>query len=344
MFTDAESSVRLDQIREIQEADIVNLHWVAGAMDYTNAAVALKNTPVVWTLHDMNPFTGGCHYAGGCLKYKTSCGACPQLGSDNTNDLSQQIWKQKLEAYKNLNIHIVALSRWLAGCARESALFSRFPVHLIPNGFPLHIFKPYSKREIRKALNIPESAKVILFGADAVANERKGFRYLLAALNRLSLKEGQDAVILTFGRFPENVKISSKYPIRNMGLIGDETQIAAIYSVADLFVLPSFEDNLPNTVIEAMACGVPVVGFNIGGMPDMIAHKKTGYLARPGDIDGLVEGIKWIISSYDKGVNFSDQCRKKVENEYAPEIQAKAYHALYNQILKTHSQEDISSK
>ncbi|QTA87917.1 glycosyltransferase family 4 protein [Desulfonema magnum] len=333
MFTDAESSVRLDHIREIQEADIINLHWVAGAMDYSNAGLALMGKPIVWTLHDMNPFTGGCHYTGNCLKYKTSCGACPQLGSDITDDLSYHTWNHKLNAYSDLNIHIVALSRWLAGCAKESALFSRFPIDLIPNGFPLDIFKPYPKTQIRKASNVSETAKLILFGADSVVNQRKGLAYLLEALNRFPLKSGHEYILVTFGNFPQGANITSKYQVLNTGQIADENQLALVYSAADLFVLPSLEDNLPNTVVEAMACGLPIVGFDIGGMPDMVEHGKTGYLAKPRDIAGLAEGINWVISSYDNGVNFSERCREKAEKEYAPDVQAKAYNELYNRIL-----------
>jgi len=337
MFTDAESSVRLDLIREIQEADIVNLHWIAGAMDHSNAALALKNKPVVWTLHDMNPFTGGCHYAGDCLKYKTSCGACPQLGSDNTDDLSQQVWKQKSTAYQNLKINVVTPSRWLGRCASESALFSRFSVNVIPYGFPLDIFKPYPKTQIRKSSNVSETAKLILFGADSVINQRKGFAYLLEALNRFPLKSGHEYILVTFGSLPQGANIPSKYQVLNTGQISDENQLALIYSAADLFVLPSLEDNLPNTVVEAMACGLPVVGFDIGGMPDMVEHKKTGYLAKPRDIAGLAEGINWIISSYENGVNFSERCREKAEQNYAHDIQAKAYNHLYQRLLQEHS-------
>jgi GT2 family glycosyltransferase/glycosyltransferase involved in cell wall biosynthesis/Flp pilus assembly protein TadD/predicted SAM-dependent methyltransferase len=346
IFTDAESDIRIDLVQEIRDADIINLHWVAGEIDFPGASIALGNKPVVWTLHDMNPFTGGCHYAGDCLNYKTSCGACPQLGSDTENDLSNHVWKQKYDVYKTLSINIVTPSRWLGKCAAESKLFSPFPVTLIPYGFPIDIFMPYPKAEIRKQLNIPESAKVILFGADSVVNARKGFIYLLEALNRHSLKSTQDSVILTFGSFPEGVKFSSRYPVYNLGRIADENQLAMAYSAADVFVIPSLEDNLPNTVLEAMACGVPVVGFNIGGVPDMVDHKKTGFLVRPRDIAGLIEGIDWVISSSDSGTDFSEQCRKKVEKGYALEVQAKAYCELYSGILQDYLplEEEIRTK
>lgn len=333
VFTDAVTDVRLDRVREMQEADIINLHWVAGTVDWPSAPLAIGGKPIVWTLHDMNPFTGGCHYAGECKKYLEDCGACPQLGSNVAEDLSHKVWEQKCKAYQDLNINVVTPSRWLGKCASESKLFSRFPVQVIPYGFPLDTFRPHPKAEIHKALKIPDSVKVILFGAHSVLNERKGFRYLLEALNKIPLKSGHDITILTFGSLPKDIKIPSKYSVVNLGLIADEKQLAMAYSVADVFVLPSLEDNLPNTVIEAMACGVPVVGFDIGGMPDMIEHKKIGYLAKPKDIKGLSEGIDWAISSADNGMDFLKECRAKVEKEYALDVQADMYRDLYQRIM-----------
>jgi len=332
-FTDSVSDARLDRVQEIQEADIINLHWVAGAVDWPRAPLAIGGKLMVWTLHDMNPFTGGCHYAGDCKKYMEGCGACPQLGSSVHDDLSHKVWEQKCEAYQDLNINVVTPSRWLGKCASESKLFSRFPAQIIPYGFPLDTFRPYPKAEIHRALKIPDSVKIILFGADFVVNERKGFGYLLEALNKIPLKSGHDIAILTFGALPGDIKIPSKYSVVNLGSIADEKQLAMAYSVADVFVLPSLEDNLPNTVIEAMACGVPVVGFDIGGMPDMIEHKKTGYLVEPKDIKGLIEGIDWVISSADNGVDFLKECRGKAEKEYALDVQANAYRELYERIM-----------
>ncbi len=342
IFTDAETDIRLDLAQEVRDADIVHLHWVAGEMDYSTAPVALGNKPIVWTLHDMNPFTGGCHYAGDCLKYKTSCKACPQLGSSDENDLAHHIWKQKFDAYKFMDINIVTPSRWLGKCASESTLFSKFPITVIPYGFPLGVFKPYPKTGIRKILNIPESADVILFGAESVVNTRKGFRYLLDALNKITLKSRHEIIIVTFGHLPEGVKVTSRYPVYSLGPIEAEKQLAMVYSTADVFVIPSLEDNLPNTVVEAMACGVPVVGFDIGGVSDMVEHKKTGYLAKPKDIGDIIEGIDWVISSRDRCSQLSRYCREKVERVYALEVQAKTYNNLYSQILHDHL--DIQTK
>jgi GT2 family glycosyltransferase/Flp pilus assembly protein TadD/glycosyltransferase involved in cell wall biosynthesis len=333
MFTDALSDIQLEQIQEIRDAEIINLHWVAGILDYPAAPLALKDKKIVWTLHDMNPFTGGCHYSGDCEKYKENCGGCPQLGSLNGEDLSRQIWAQKYYAFQNLDLNIVTPSKWLASCASESSLLSGFPVNVIPYGFPLDTFRPYPKSEIRKSLNIPENAKVILFGADSIVNARKGFVYLLEALKRLPPNKENAAVVLTFGNFPQDLQINTDHQIYNLGSLTDENQIALAYSAADVFVIPSLEDNLPNTVVEAMACGVPVVGFKIGGIPDMIEHKKNGFLAKPMDIDSLLEGIEWTLSACDRNADISSLCRETSEDKFALEIQAKTYKELYDSLL-----------
>jgi len=334
MFTDALSNIQLEQVQEIRDADIINLHWVAGALDYPTAPLALRDKKIVWTLHDMNPFTGGCHYSGDCEKYKECCGACPQLGSNIEEDLARQNWNQKYYAFQNLDLNIVTPSKWLANCVSQSSLLSKFPVTVTPYGFPLDIFRPYPKNDIRKSLNIPENAKVILFGADSIVNARKGFVYLLEALKRLKPNKEHTTVVLTFGDFPQGLQINTDHPIYNLGSLTDENQVALAYSAADVFVIPSLEDNLPNTVVEAMACGVPVVGFKIGGIPDMIEHRKNGFLARPTDIDSLLEGIEWALSASDRGAAISSLCRKTSENKYALEIQAKTYKALYDSLLK----------
>jgi len=338
VFTDAVSDVNLESIEEIQQADIINLHWVAGLMDFSSMPRALKGKPIVWTIHDMNPFTGGCHYAGECDHYQTSCLMCPQLGSNETNTFVPQIWKQKFEAYQNLPIHVVSPTRWLRQCAAGSALFRRCPVTRIANGFPLDVFKPYPKKEVRKALNIPETANVLLFGACSVTDERKGFDYLLKALEHPSLaNEQKNLVLALFGDLPKHTKITSKYPVFSYGSIEKENHLAMLYSIADAYLIPSIEDNLPNTAIEALACGVPVIGFRIGGIPDIVEHMKTGYLAEPKDIEGLVKGIQWIFAPSTMSADLAKQCRQKAINDYSMATQAEAYISLYNGILESES-------
>ena len=330
IFSDDYSEIALECMRQIREADIVNLHWVAGLLNCLNAPLALKGKKVVWTMHDMNPVTGGCHYAGECTGYLRSCGSCPMLGSASEDDISRATWHLKNYAYRKLDLHPVSPSRWLAGVARESALLSPFQARVIPNGFPVDVFTPSARRdEVRAGYGVPPGAKVVLFGAESLLTERKGFVYLLQALKSMGT-EGM--VFAFFGKLPEEVQLSLNLPLINLGFVQDESTLAALYSMADLFVIPSIEDNLPNTVVEAMLCGVPVVGFDIGGIPDMVEHKRTGYLVPPRDVAALVDGINWCLFHPD-AAGMGARCREKAVASYSLEVQAASYSALYRELL-----------
>ena len=333
MFTDTRAACRLAHVREIAAADIVHLHWVAGLVDPAALGTVIGRKPVVWTLHDMNPFTGGCHYAGDCRRYTQACGACPQLGSRAADDLSRQVWQAKAEAYKHLNLAIVTPSRWLADCAARSTLLGDRPIHVIPNGFPLDVFKPGDAGPLRRKLDIPEKARVVLFGADSVLNRRKGFRYLLAALRQLAAKENERELVLAcFGHLPADAAIQAPCRLVHLGNLADENHLALAYAAADVFVLPSLEDNLPNTVIEALACGLPVVAFKSGGIPEMIDHKKTGYLVDTRHPDELARGIAWVLDSETMAHAAADRCREKAVACYELKASAADYNRLYQQV------------
>jgi len=336
IFTTLDSEVDLTAVDEILSANIINLHWVAGMLDYSKIKNLLKNKTVVWTLHDMNAFTGGCHYTSGCDKFIDKCGACPQLGSKDQNDISRQIWQKKADLYSGLNIKIVTPSNWLKDEAKKSSLFSRFSVSVIPYGFPLNTYFPYPKKLVRQNLGIPEDAKVILFGAIS-GTKRKGFEYLVKALNIINTEKNNEKIILgIFGNFfPDNKNIGN-FDTKYFGMIEDEEVLAMLYSMADVFIIPSLEDNLPNVVIEAMACGIPVAGFDIGGIPDMITHKVDGYIAREINPESLAEGIRWCLNA-DANL-IKETVIKKVQEKFGLNKQAENYKKLYLNLLQGKSQ------
>lgn len=334
IFTDTWSAIRVSQIPEIAEADIINFHWIAGTVDVFKELDFLRTKKIVWTLHDMNPFTGGCHYAAGCSKYEQSCGSCPQLGSQDPDDLSRHIWTRKKAAYRQLDITIVALSQWLADCVKKSSLFSPFPVHVIPNGVPTDIFKPHPQAQIRESLHIPQDAFVVLFGADSLTNSRKGFAYLLQVLTQLASQAKNHALCLaTFGQNGEAAVHHLGLPIFAFDYVENESELALIYSLADVTVLPSLEDNLPNIVLESLACGTPVVGFDVGGIPDMVTHLVNGYLAPVADAKGLVQGINWVMEQKQADSPIRIKCRETVLTRYNLLLQARSYQELYEEIM-----------
>ncbi len=333
LFSDARSGVRLNPCRQLHDADVIHFHWIDGMIDFNHVAELFPNKPIVWTLHDMNAFTGGCHYSLGCPRYTTQCGACPQLGSSDENDFSREVWMDKHGVYPRLNLHPVTPSRWLAERARESRLLSSHEVRVIPNGIPLDLYQPGDKNELRTRFNTPQDVKLVLFGA-AHDTDRKGYRYFLEAMQQLRCDS--KLILLTFGTVPAEHTTPLPHPLINLGNVAEEPRLAMIYALADVFVIPSLEDNLPNTVIESLACGTPVAGFRTGGIPDMVEDRVHGALAEPRDVQGLVDSILWCLN-HPQPAELRRACRSKAESFYSLEKQAHAFRDLYSEILSKHS-------
>ncbi len=317
------------------EPDVVNLHWInAGYLQIET--LAKLNKPLVWTLHDMWAFTGGCHYNQECDKYTASCGACPQLGSKRDWDLSRWVWQRKAKAWKHLNLTIVTPSSWLAKCASSSSLFKDLRVEIIPYGLDTEKYRPIERQVARELLRLPQDKQLVLFGSlKATSDKRKGFHLLQPALQELSQTGWQDKLeLVIFGASrPENPP-ELGFKTHYLGTLSDDLSLSLVYSAADVFVLPSLEDNLPNTVMEAISCGTPCVAFKIGGMPDMIEHEQNGYLAEPYQIDDLVQGIIWTLENEERHQKLSHRAREKAEREFALEIQARRYLSLFTKILE----------
>lgn len=333
LFTDDRCQHGSDPVRQLPKGDLVNLHWVAGTVDYPAffRTVPLER-PVVWTLHDMNAFTGGCHYDMGCGKYATQCGACPQLGSGKQHDLANAIWQRKRHLFAGVapaTLRFVAPSRWLANEAKRSLLGELFQVQVIPYGIDLGVFRPVDRLEARQRLRIDSNAKVVLFVAEDTGNRRKGYSLLAAALGQLESCPGVQFVTIGQGR----PAAPGGIPTLNLGSFDDDSRLALVYSAADLFVVPSIQDNLPNTVLESIACGTPVVGFNVGGIPDMVRPGLTGELAPAGDIEALAQLIGGLLRDEARRSGMSAQCRAIAEREFDLLQQARTYANLYQELL-----------
>lgn len=309
-----------------READIINLHWVAGFLDF-ESFFKINTKPVIWTLHDMNPFTGGEHYveknyginANG-VPIKRAIPKAELIYSKNNLDLKISV----LSNFKNLTI--VSPSEWLQEEAEISLLFKNRKVHVIPYGMNVELFNIKNLKFSRELFDIPSNKKVILFAADSIHNNRKGFIYLKRALE---LMKNEDVVLCSIGRGKPN--LNSTIKAIHLGHISDERIISAVYSLADVFVIPSLMDNLPNTVLESLLCGTPVIGFPIGGIPDMIEDGKNGLLTH----ELSVESLKCTIESFlNQKVSWSrEEIRKQAVLKYDQSIQAKKYIELYSSIL-----------
>ncbi|MBT4444978.1 MAG: glycosyltransferase [Waddliaceae bacterium] len=317
-------------IEDIKECDVVHLHWVARFIDYERFFKIIQkyNKPVIWRLADMNAFTGGCHYDNDCDKFTNGCGACPSLCSNDDNDLSHKIWARKNNIFKALppeQLHIVTLSTWISQKVKKSPFFSRFPVSQIPNGVDLNVFKPIRKSVVREAMDIPDKKKVVLLIACNLAEERKGTKHAIEALNMIQAPE--EYVIITIGSFAQ--KIPTELQHIHFNSITDKRLLSLFYNAADLFVIPSLQDNFPNTVTESIACGTPVVGFNIGGIPDVIETGTHGYLVNKIDSKEMSDKIHEFFSDSDKRKKMSLNCIEKAKKEYDLSKQAKKYMELY---------------
>lgn len=323
-----------ERVRQLQP-DIINLHWVGfGYLQIESFARFAK--PIVWTLHDMWAFTGGCHYSGDCNKYTESCGKCPQLNSNLEKDLSRWVWQRKLKAWKNLNLTIVTPSYWLAKCSGASSLLQNARIEVIPNGIDTEIFKPVQRFIARTILGLPQNKRLILFGAiEPTSNIRKGFHLLQPALKKLSQSDWADRIeLVVFGASKPNNVPDFGFKSNYLGKLNDDISLALVYAAVDLFVAPSLEDNLPNTIIESLACATPCVAFNIGGMPDMIEHQQNGYLAQPFDVEDLARGITWVLEDVERWQKLCDLSRQKVEQQFTLQIQAMNYLSLYKNICQ----------
>jgi glycosyltransferase involved in cell wall biosynthesis len=308
---------------------LVHLHWVCAGM-LAVEELARLNCPIVWTLHDAWAFTGGCHYTRDCEGFKRQCGCCPQLGSKEENDYSRYLIRKKEEIFGKLDITVVAPSRWLADMARQSSLFAKRRIQVIPNGLDTEIFKPVDKHTARDRLGIQSEIPVLLFGTQVVTDPRKGWDLLCAALRGL---EGP-YTLLVFGQGNAYVENAPHITVCQLGSFADDQSLALIYSAADVYVCPSREDNLPNTVAEALACGTPCAAFAINGLSDMIEHQKNGWLAKPFDSAELAEGIRWL-AEHPQPDHLRQAARGKAVSDYSMTVMGDRYMALYEDVRKT---------
>jgi glycosyltransferase involved in cell wall biosynthesis len=324
----------IKKIRAINP-DVVHLHWICRGFVNIRTVARIK-IPMIWTLHDMWPFTGGCHYPNDCERYKKSCGKCPQLGSKSENDFSRWTWRRKARLWKNLDLTLVAPSRWMKTRIRHSSLFRNKTVEVIPNGIDKNRFRPLDRKMARSFLDFPKKKHLILFGAlNATSDRRKGFQYLTPCLQRLSqTKTSSEVELIVFGASKPTNPPDFGFKTTYMGRLQDEISISMVYAACDVFIAPSVEDNLPNTVMEAMACGTPCVAFNIGGVPEMVDHLKNGYLAAPQDPDDLARGIAWVLDNENRRISLCKQAREKVETSYDISSMAKQMAYLYESVSR----------
>lgn len=309
-------------------ADLFHLHWINAGFVPVHLLKRLQR-PLVWTLHDMWPMTGGCHYARSCTGFQSDCGNCPVLRSSHAWDLSRAILKWKRRCWRNLNIHLVAPSRWMAEAARSSSLFREMPITVIPNGVDLSAYQPWDQSLARAILRLPDGPLVLFSASKGLGTPYKGGDAAVQAVAALRA-QGHPATLVVMGRGAEAGHGNLTVPVHYLGHLGDDATRALAYAAADVCLSCSSEDNLPSTVSESLACGTPVVAYQVGGIPDMLDHGVSGFLAEPGDVRGLVNGLATVLMD---GGALGRAAREKAKQCFDIELVAAAHRRMYETLL-----------
>ena len=313
----------VSRLPEVKNADVIHLHWISEGMISMRGLkrLAKLGKPIVWTLHDMRPLTGGCHYSEECHRYEDKCGACHVLESSAENDLSTRTQLRTMEAVKDLDITVVGCSRWMCECAEKSKTLGSFPCLAMPHPVDSKNFDIMDRAECRRILDLPEDKKLILFGSEGADTDiRKGFDKLRAALKTLPADE---YMCIVFGN-ESRISSETGLEVKCLGYVRDDAKLKMIYNAADVFVSPSIYEALGLTAMEALCCGTPVAAFEIGGLKDTVIHGTNGYLAKPFDTDDLAEGIKRLAAS-----DIREVCRESMLTRFSCEKVGGFYKELY---------------
>lgn len=337
-FSNARMGLDLYTFPMLKEADIIHLHWINnGFLSLKNIKKLSKlNKPVVWTMHDMWAMTGGCHHSRECENYQKACGNCFYLKNSSETDVSHKVHLRKQEVYSQLNLTFIACSNWLAERARKSSLLGSRRVEVIPNPIDTDIYKPANKGVAKAKFGVNPGELCISFVAANVGDTRKGFEYLRQALWKIKEDhpEWQDNIkLLVMGAAKTGVNLELPFEYTFTGYLNDEARIIDFYNASDVFVLPSLEENLPNTIMEALTCGVPSVAYEVGGIPDLIKHRENGYLARYMNVEDLAGGISFVLSETITNTYLQGNARSMAVSSYSYPVIAARQAALYRELL-----------
>lgn len=349
LFSLAYPGCDLSELDIVRDADIINLHWIVNYQSLTTLQKLFAlGKPVVWTLHDQWAFTGGCHYSVGCKKYEKDCSVCPQL-ADDPFDLAAAVLKDKVELFSGANLTIVTPSRWLASCAKASKLFRELRIETIPNSLETDVFSPIQKSEAKQKLGLPDNTRTLLFGAESGEEKRKGFSKLVASVQHCKTDpKFQEIVrdggikIICFGH-PGKELDTIGIPVVSLGHLSSDELIRTAYSAADIFVLPSLEDNLPNTILESLSCGTPIVAFEVGGIPDVVIDGVTGKLVPAYDTKKMSKAIISLIADPTQREEMGRRGRQIILEGYSLKKQAQNYLSLYKELIEISSPVAVSA-
>lgn len=332
------SSFALKSHPWFQMANVVQLHNLHSCFFSYRALPEISQLkPVVWRLADMWAFTGHCAYSYGCDRWQRGCGQCPHLNvyPRLRHDTTSLLWREKRKVYHQSALNLVVTNRWMESLVKKSPLLSHCNIYRIPNGINTQVFKPVPKAIARESLQIPPTAKVILFLAVDITDPRKGFEYVRPLMDRIAL-EMPDLVLLVVGKNADSWQDGRNYRTIVCGLTESDDQLATVYSAADIYLHPALAENFPNTVLESLACGTPCVAFDVGGMGDIVSA-ETGYLACYQNGEDLGNGVRQLLLRQKEQAEMGQYCRNLIESEFTLSLQAQRFSNLYSDLMtKTH--------
>jgi glycosyltransferase involved in cell wall biosynthesis len=326
-----ESAGIVDEINRC-DADVVNLHWIVNLLSIEDIGNIRK--PIVWTLHDMWAFCGGEHVADDDKASRFRVGYLPdnRPAGESGPDLNRQAWESKKKCWVDQTFNIVTPGHWMAGCVKDSVLFREASITVLPNPIEMeHLWRPLPKDFARRVLGLDQNKKYVLSGSAGGMPHLKGEDLLKHAMARVVASQSDNIELLIFGQYQPVIPHGWPCKVHWLGPVRDDHVMTLIYSAADVMVVPSRVDNLPNTAIEAHACGVPVAAFNIGGLPDIVDHQQSGWLAPAFDTDKLAEGILWILHDQGKWDQLSTHARKIALEKFSPKVVIQQYMKVYEQ-------------
>jgi glycosyltransferase involved in cell wall biosynthesis len=343
---DNHSSFLLKKIDSLNQTDIINIHWISNFISLSEIDFFYRSKiPLFWTLHDENPYTAGCHYTNSCLNFKDLCTKCPQI-KHNLFDITKVVHQNKIDFFQSIDITLIAPSKWIYDQAKSSKVFKNKDINLIPNGLDTNIFYKRDKKKLRQDYNIPIDKFVLLFGCQNGNEIRKGFKQILEVvlflINFPTINLNHLAII-TFGEASDEI-LNLGISLYNLGEIKDEEKLAEIYSLADLFLLPSLEDNLPNTMLEALSCELPIIAFGVGGIPDRVHQNYNGFLISPFDTYLFAKKIEEIIVNPLIIKKLKDNLKYQNKEIYSSEKMAREYINLFSEKLKNKSEIKLTHK
>ncbi|MCB0737644.1 MAG: glycosyltransferase [Bacteroidetes bacterium] len=330
-FSSGQFGVNIANHEFITRADVVHLHWV------NDNFIGIKNLaqiqkPIVWTFHDMWPINGGFHYMEDEL-------ALQELSKEDLADSRSQLYAkcylQKAEVYSEIEWMGITPSVWLSKLANQAPLTSNYNVVPIPNPIDIEVYKPGDKASARKRFGISQEAKVILFGSfNVLSDQRKGFAHLKNALDALAKKAPNSKIELAvIGRRNDDMVEQVPFKVHFLGFHSSDADLVECYQVADVFALPSEQDNLPNMCMEALSCGIPVVAFNIGGVPDMVVPNKTGLLSELGHTEQMANNLTQILLDDTLQKEMAEGAREHVVDSYSENAISQQLLLKYSELL-----------